>query len=60
MSILIHPVIRLVALCCVALCVACNGATDGTGETLNTEVDLLISDPDTPPEEILLLIDFVS
>ena len=53
------PVIRMVVLACLVFVVACSGTDEGSS-TAKTEVDLLISDPSTPPEEIIQLIDFVS
>jgi len=51
------PVIWMAALSCLVCATGCNEE----GLTVSqTEVELLISDPDTPPEEILPLIDFVS
>ena len=55
-----NPVIRMVALCCIALSAACNGSQEGATQAAYTEVDLVISDPDTPPAELVRLIDFVS
>ena len=56
----LKPLIRMVVCACIAFSAACNAGSEGTDRAANTEVDLLISDPDTPPEELLLLIDFVS
>lgn len=53
------PVIRMFVLACLSFALACNGTSEQS-DTARTEVDLLISDPSTPPEEILELIDFVS
>jgi len=46
-------------LTCIALSAACDSPT-ATETSANTEVELLITDATTPPEELLLLIDFVS
>jgi len=48
----------MVVLCCVALSAACSGDMDTPSG--NTEVNLVISDPDTASDQILPLIDFVS
>ena len=52
----------MVVLSCIAFSAACSGDIEREIDSPanNTEVELLISDPDTPPEELLLLIDFVS
>ena len=50
----------MAALSCIALSAACAGGTSPGDLSGNTEVKLLISDPETAPEELLLLIDFVS
>jgi cysteine-rich repeat protein len=58
------PVIRMVVLSCIAFSAACSGSTPGEVEsqqdTRPTEVDLVISDPATAPEQLAMLIDFVS
>jgi cysteine-rich repeat protein len=53
------PVIWMAVLACLVFASGCNEA-DSTSPVAATEVELLISDPDTPPDEILTLIDFVS
>ena len=52
----------MVVLCCIALSAACNGGSQAeiVGPSNNTEVNLLISDPEMAAEELALLIDFVS
>jgi hypothetical protein len=54
----------MVALSCVAFSAACNGdiqsETEGPSTGNDTEVNLVISDPATAPEELAMLIDFVS
>jgi len=52
----------MVVLSCIALTAACSDGTQGESEsdTRPTEVALVISDPETAPEELALLIDFVS
>lgn len=54
------PVIWIAAFVCASFAAACNGTGESPGPSAAAEVELLISDPDTPPEEILALIDFVS
>lgn len=59
------PVIRMVMLSCIALSVSCNDGTritdevDG-GTSRSAEFNLVIDDPATAPEELAMLIDFVS
>ena len=50
----------MVVLLCVALSAACASDTAQGDLSGDTEVNLVISDPSTAPEELLLLIDFVS
>ncbi|MGB5695436.1 MAG: hypothetical protein WBM46_07295, partial [Polyangiales bacterium] len=54
----------MVVLSCIAFSAACSGSTPGEVESHNdtrpTEVDLVISDPATAPEQLAMLIDFVS
>jgi cysteine-rich repeat protein len=50
----------MAVLSCIAFSAACVGGTQQGDPSGDTEVNLVISDPDTPPEELLLLIDFVS
>ena len=57
---LCNPFIRMAVLSCIALSAACAGDTPQGDVSGNTEINLMISDPATAPEEILLLIDFVS
>ena len=57
---LCNSFIRLAVLSCIALSAACAGDTSPRELSGNTEVNLVISDPVTAPEELLLLIDFVS
>ncbi len=50
-------------LACIALSAACDGGDhvlEPADDAANTEVELLISDPETAAEELALLIDFVS
>lgn len=62
------PFIRLVLLSCVALAVSCgdsefDGSKDGPPDTepiANTEVSLIIADPDSNPDELAFSIDRVS
>jgi cysteine-rich repeat protein len=49
-----------VVLSCIALSAACDGGSQEAVSSGTTEVNLLISDPATAPEELALLIDFVS
>ena len=57
---LCNPFIRMAVLSCIALSAACAGDAPQGDLSGNTEVNLVISDPTTAPEELLLLIDFVS
>ena len=52
----------MVVLCCIAFSAACNGGSQAetVGPSDNTEVNLLISDPEMAAEELALFIDFVS
>jgi len=50
----------MAALSCLALSAACAGDTPQGDLSGNTEVNLVISDPATAPEQILQLVDFVS
>jgi len=55
----------MVVLSCIALSVACDGGSPviedgGGGGSRSTEVSLVIEDPATAPEELAMLIDFVS
>jgi cysteine-rich repeat protein len=53
------PFIRMVVLSCIAVITACDGGSP-TESPGNTEVNLLISDPNMPPDELAFSIDFVS
>jgi cysteine-rich repeat protein len=56
-----NPFLLLVVLSCAALSAACTGDSLPVEPLENpTEVNLLITDPDAPDEEVLALIDFVS
>ncbi|MGB8330440.1 MAG: hypothetical protein WCE62_09960 [Polyangiales bacterium] len=63
---LVQPFIRMVALSCIALSVACDGSipvADKFADPDNledTEVKLVISDPNSSPDELAFSIDFVS
>jgi cysteine-rich repeat protein len=57
---LCNPFIRMAVLSCIALSAACGGDTSQGDVSGSTEVNLVISDPATAPEQLLLLIDFVS
>ena len=57
---LCKPFIRMVALSLVIVGVGCAGGAPNGDPARNTEVTLLISDPETAIDELLLLIDFVS
>jgi cysteine-rich repeat protein len=50
----------MAVLSCIALSAACAGDTLQVDRSAGTEVNLVISDPETASEELLLLIDFVS
>ena len=55
------PFIRMVALSCIAFSAACGGGNQQADvATSSTEVNLVISDPATAPEQFATLIDFVS
>jgi hypothetical protein len=54
------PFIRMVVLSCIAFSVGCGGTEPDVRANDNTEVNLVISDPATAPEDLALLIDFVS
>lgn len=54
-----NTVFRLVLLSCVAFVLGCAGASTAD-VTDNTEVNLVISDPNTPPDELAFSVDFVS
>jgi cysteine-rich repeat protein len=60
MLMLARPFVRTVVLSCIALSAACDGGSQEAAIEGDTEINLVISDPATAPEEILLLIDFVS
>ena len=57
---LCNSFIRMAVLSCIALSAACAGDTPQGDVSGETEVNLVISDPTTEPEELLLLIDVVS
>jgi cysteine-rich repeat protein len=50
----------MVVLSCIAFGVACDGGSPTAGAFGDTEVNLVISDPATAPEQFATLIDFVS
>jgi cysteine-rich repeat protein len=53
--------IRILVLLCIVSSTACNSSTDDpTLPPSNTEIELLISDPDNPQDELAALVDFVS
>ena len=54
------PFICMVVLSSIAFSVGCGGTEPSVRADGRTEVDLVISDPTTAPEELALLIDFVS
>lgn len=60
----LNPIIRVVALSCIAFSVGCTGGAQGENDSQSenraTEVDLVISDPATAPEQLAMLINFVS
>ena len=54
------PFIRMVVFSCIAFSVGCGGTESDLVSNDSTEVNLVISDPDTAAEELAVLIDFVS
>jgi len=54
------PLIGLVVLTLIVFGTACDSGGEKAGLLGNTEVNLLISDPSTPPDELAFSVDFVS
>lgn len=55
-----RPLIRLVTVALVVFSVGCSGANSNDDPEMNTELELVISDPSTPPDELAFSVDFVS
>jgi len=53
-------ILHMAVLSCIAFSGACDGGIETANVTDSTELNLVISDPDTAPEQLAMLIDFVS